>query len=80
MGLFRKDSPAEKKLKELTGGFILSTSFSNLIKSKGLEIEDGIKIKNQIKDEIKQAATKQSIKCLREIIAFVLSYLHVLVP
>ena len=60
MGLFRKDSPAEKKLKELTGGFILSTSFSNLIKSKGLEIEDGIKIKNQIKDEIKQGKVNES--------------------
>lgn len=54
MGLFRKDDPAEKKLKELTGGFLLSTSFMQILKDNNLEIEDGTNIKNQLKDEIKQ--------------------------
>lgn len=53
MGLFRKGSPAEKKLKELTGGFLLSTAFTNRLKDNGLKTEDGIKIKNKLKEEIK---------------------------
>ena len=59
MGLFKKDSPAEKKLKKLTGGFLLSTDFINLLKSKGLEIEDGTKIKNQLKEEIKEGKVNE---------------------
>lgn len=51
MGLFRK-SPAEKKLKELTGGIILSTNFINRLKENGIEIKQGVKIQNQLKDEI----------------------------
>ncbi len=54
MGLLRKDNPAEKKLKELTGGFILSTSFNNRLKRNNLTTSDGIKIKNQLKNEIKE--------------------------
>ncbi len=53
MGLFKKDSPAEKKLKKLTGGMILSNSFMKTLKENGLSIDDGIKIKNQLKSEIK---------------------------
>lgn len=53
MGLFRKDNPAEKKLKELTGGFILNSSFSELLKNNGIKTSDGIKIQRQLKDEIK---------------------------
>lgn len=60
MGLFKKDSPAEKKLKELTGGFMLSSSFINLLKSHNLNTKDGIKIQNQLKDEIKQGKVNEN--------------------
>ena len=59
MGLFKKDSPAEKKLKKLTGGFLLSTDFINLLKREGLDIEDGTKIKNQLKAEIKEGKVNE---------------------
>ena len=53
MGLFRND-PAEKKLKEITGGFTLKSEFIRHLESLGLEIHDGNVIKWQIKEEIKQ--------------------------
>ena len=53
MGLFRRESPARKKLKELTGGFILSTSFLALLEENNLKTEKGIEIQRQLKDEIK---------------------------
>lgn len=54
MGLFKKDNPADKKLKELTGGFILSTSYKDMLKRNGLSTNDGIKIQRQLKNEIKE--------------------------
>ena len=60
MGLFRKSSPAEKKLKSLTGGFLLSGAFINLLKENNLEIEDGNQIKNQLKNEIKQGKLNEN--------------------
>lgn len=60
MGLFRKN-PAEKKLKELTGGFLLSTDFVNRLKRNGLEIHDGTIIKEKLKDEIKQGLSAEEV-------------------
>lgn len=60
MGLFSKDSPAEKKLKELTGGFMLSTPFMDRLKREGLKISDGNEIKDQLKREIKQGRVNES--------------------
>lgn len=59
MGLFSKDSPADKKLKELTGGFIFNKSFRDTLKSNGLSINDGIKINEQLKKEIKQGTVNE---------------------
>ncbi len=53
MGLFRKN-PSEKKLKELTGGFVLNNEFISRLKDNGLEIRDGSLIQSQLKDEIKE--------------------------
>ncbi len=52
MGLFKKN-PAEKRLKELTGGIFLSGAFKNKLKNAGLTNADGFAIQNQIKEEIK---------------------------
>lgn len=52
MGMFSK-TPAEKKLEELTGGFILSDEFKAILKSKGIDPKTGEQIKNQLKEEIK---------------------------
>ena len=60
MGIFSKDSPVEKKLKELTGSFLLSSDFIELLKSKNLEINDGFEIKNQLKEEIKQGLVNEN--------------------
>lgn len=59
MGLFSKDRPADKKLKELTGGFILSSSFIKRLKENNLEISDGTKIKEQLKKEIKMKTVNE---------------------
>lgn len=56
MGLFSKDRPVDKKLKELTGGLILNNSFIKRLKSNDLEVNDGIKIKEQLKKEIKEGS------------------------
>jgi len=54
MGLFKKDSPAEKKLKELTGGFKVSKEYRNLLKERGIALKVGIDIQSQLKSEIKE--------------------------
>ena len=58
MGLFRKN-PAEKKLKELTGGLKLSPEFLEKLKAEGLSKGDGIAIQNQLKKEIKSGKVKE---------------------
>ncbi|WP_407391477.1 hypothetical protein [Methanobrevibacter sp.] len=58
MGLLNK-SPAEKKLKEITGGFILKNEFIKHLESLGLEINDGTIIRSQIKKEIKQGTVTE---------------------
>ena len=60
MGLFRKDSPAEKKLKELTGGFALSSNFRQKLKDNDIGINEGVKIQKQLKDEIKQGKVNEN--------------------
>ena len=60
MGLFRKN-PAEKKLKELTGGFILSTEFTRRLVKQGLKIQDGNKIQQKLKEEIKQGLSAEEV-------------------
>ena len=52
MGLFDKRS-AKKKLKEITGGFLLSDSFMEILKDNGLSAEEGYKIQSEVKDSIK---------------------------
>lgn len=59
MGLFRKDSPAEKKLKELTGGFKLSKEYRNLLKERGITLKGGIDIQGQLKSEIKKGKVNE---------------------
>lgn len=54
MGLFRKDNPAEKKLKELTGGLIFNDSFKDRLKRNNLSLTEGAKIQRQLKGEIKE--------------------------
>lgn len=54
MGLFRKDNPAEKKLKELTGGLIFNDSFKDKLKRNNLSLTEGAKIQRQLKGEIKE--------------------------
>ncbi len=46
-------SLAEKKLEELTGGFLINKRFENTLKENGLMIADGEVIKKQLKREIK---------------------------
>lgn len=52
MGMFSK-TPAEKKLEEFTGGFVLSDGYKAILKSKGIDLKTGEQIKNQLKEEIK---------------------------
>ena len=58
MALFRKD-PAEKKLKELTGGVFLNTSFLDKLKKAGLTAADGVEIQRKVKEGIKRGAVKE---------------------
>ena len=44
---------AEKKLEELTGGFLLSDEYKAILKAKGIDLKTGEHIKNQLKEEIK---------------------------
>ena len=50
--MFSKN-PAEKKLEELTGGFILSEEYKALLKANGIDVKTGEHIKNQLKEEIR---------------------------
>ncbi|WP_407433113.1 hypothetical protein [Methanobrevibacter sp.] len=52
MGMFSKN-PAEKKLEELTGGFILSEEYKAILKAHGIDVKTGEHIKNQLKEEIR---------------------------
>lgn len=52
MGLFKKN-PAEKRLKELTGGIFLSAEFKDRLKRAGLSAADGFPIQNRLKEDIK---------------------------
>ena len=54
MGLFSKHNDAEKKLKELTGGFLLSSTFMKQLEKYGLTVSEGVEIKNEIKRKIKE--------------------------
>ena len=58
MALFRKD-PAEKKLKELTGGVFLNTSFLDRLKKAGLTAADGVEIQREVKKDIKSGEVKE---------------------
>lgn len=60
MGLFSRETPEKKILKELTGGFLLSTAYKDRLKKLGISVEDGELIKFQIKDEIKENKLKAS--------------------
>lgn len=46
-------TPAEEKLEDLTGGFILSDEYKALLKANNIEISVGEHIKNQLREEIK---------------------------
>ena len=61
MGLFKKN-PAEKKLKELTGGFVLKSEFIKRLEKNGLKNQDGHAIQNQLKDEIKQGLSVNRVE------------------
>ena len=52
MGLFSK-SPEEKKLKELTGGYVLCDDFINALESYGVSKNTGHHIQKTLKEEIK---------------------------
>lgn len=52
MGLFSK-SPEEKKLKELTGGFLLNSKFKARLRKKGIDLSVGYDIQETLKSEIK---------------------------
>ena len=58
MGLFNKN-PAEKRLKELTGGIFLTKSFKNQLTKAGLTSADGYKIQQDIKESIKRGAINE---------------------
>lgn len=52
MGIFSKTA-AERKLEELTGGFLLSDEYKAILKAKGIDLKTGEHIRNQLKEEIK---------------------------
>ena len=58
MGLFKKETPERMKLKELTGGFLISDEFSVKLKENNLKTEDGVKIQRLLKIEIEQGKLK----------------------
>ena len=61
MGLFKKN-PAEKKLKELTGGFVLKGEFVKRLKRNGLDVSDGNLMQRQLKEEIKQGLSADKVE------------------
>lgn len=52
MGIF-KQSPAERKLEELTGHSTLSEEFKALLRANNIDLATGNQIKRQLKEEIK---------------------------
>ena len=52
MGIFQQ-SPAEKKLDELTGGLTMSDEYKALLKANNIDLVTGEHIKKQLKEEIK---------------------------
>ena len=59
MGLLRRKNPAEKKLKELTGGFLISDYFIEILNNVGLDSSDGYDIQRQLKADIKRGDVKE---------------------
>lgn len=53
MVLFKKD-PAMQKLKELTGGLLITSEFEDKLKKAGLTAQDGYEIQQEIKESIKR--------------------------
>ena len=54
MGLFNPKSPKEERLKELTGGFLVSDEYVTILEGNGLTMTDGETIREKIKKEIKK--------------------------
>ncbi|MBQ9026141.1 MAG: hypothetical protein IJ104_07190 [Methanobrevibacter sp.] len=54
MGLFSK-TPEERKLKELTGGFLLTERYMKTLESYGVSRNMGYFIQNTVKEEIKRS-------------------------
>lgn len=52
MGIFSK-TPAEQKLDELTGGYILSNEYKAILRANNIDLKTGESIRNQLKEEIK---------------------------
>ena len=53
MVFFKKD-PAMQKLKELTGGLLITSEFEDKLKKAGLTAQDGYEIQQEIKESIKR--------------------------
>lgn len=51
---------AEKELKELTGGFLPSDTYVEILKKHNIPTVEGIKIKDKVKDEIKSGKISSS--------------------
>ena len=49
-----KNDPAMQKLKELTGGLLITSAFEDKLKKAGLTAKDGYEIQQEIKESIKQ--------------------------
>lgn len=58
MGLFKKESPEMLKLKELTGGFLISNEFQERLEANNLEGTVGYTIQKILKNEIKEGNLK----------------------
>lgn len=58
MGLFGPKSPEEERLKELTGGFLVSDDYVAILEGNGLTITEGENIREKIKKEIKTGSLK----------------------
>ena len=58
MGLFGPKSPEEERLKELTGGFLVSDEYVAILEGNGLTMTEGETIREKIKKEIKNGSLK----------------------
>lgn len=70
MGLFSK-SPEEKKLKELTGGFLLNNRFKSILRREGIDLGVGYDIQETLKSEIKLG--KLSVNDIEERLDFLVN-------